>query len=119
MGYNQWNEWTHKIQLVATENKLVVIRRELAETGEGDQLYQDRWLLDLLWWSFCNVYKYWTTVLYTLNKYNVEYQFYLNKSSFIKNKIVICTSPYVPASELAALSTQKNCEIGIGIHTKS
>ena len=107
MECNQWNKWTKKIKLVATENKLVVIREELAEMGEGDQLYHDRWLLDLLWWSFCSVYKYWIIVLYILNKYNGAYQFYLNKSSFIKKKIMICTSSYVPGSELAPLFAKK------------
>ena len=103
MECNQWNKWTKKIKLVATENKLVVIREELAEMGEGDQLYHDRWLLDLLWWSFCSVYKYWIIVLYILNKYNGAYQFYLNKSSFIKKKnhdlhLILCTRLWISSS---------------------
>ena len=32
-----------------------------------NNFYENRWLLDLLWWSFYNVFKCWITPLYTWN----------------------------------------------------
>ena len=56
-------------------------------------LYSGRWQLELLWWSFWNVWKYWITIVCTRKQYSVVGQLYFNNKwakNLIGKEIIIC-----------------------------